>query len=157
MTDQSGVETPTTPQDSVDVSARKVTHVSPSDESMKHRGGRASEERSFTHDEIKADTAEKEEEREEVMPVADEGSGEDPAEQPGQSESHGYHDKDGAVYFDQGPESRELRLPPGVPVPSQDMINRHKSWTLSLSAVVRALRVRSSECASAHRLRRSCK
>ena len=66
MTDQSGVATPTTPQEDVDVSARKVAHVSLSDDSLEHRGGRASDERSFTNDVIKADTAEVEEEEKEL-------------------------------------------------------------------------------------------
>ena len=101
-------------QDVIGSSSQKVAHISPVDVSVDHRGGRASGGESFTNDEEK------------LVPVEAEGSGDDPGEQPGQSEDHGYHDKDGAVHFDQGPESRELRLPPGVPVPSQDMINKHK-------------------------------
>ena len=37
-------------------------------------------------------------------------------------EDHGYHDVDGAVHF----EGREIKVGPGIPVPSKDMVRRHR-------------------------------
>ena len=102
--------------------SQKVAHVSPDDDSVEHRGGRASGGESFTNDVVMADNADERE----LVPVEAGGSADDPGEQRGREDDHGYHDKDGAVHFDQGHESREVRLPPGVPVPSQEMIERHK-------------------------------
>ena len=40
----------------------------------------------------------------------------------------GYHDDDGAVWFEQGGEPQVLlRLPRGVPVPSAEMVRRHRA------------------------------
>ena len=44
----------------------------------------------------------------------------------GKSESQEHHDDDGAVHFGSGHEGRELKLPSGVPVPSKDMIRKHR-------------------------------
>ena len=42
-------------------------------------------------------------------------------------EGEDYHDEDGAVHFGrEGHEGREARLPPGVPVPSMEMIRKHR-------------------------------
>ena len=44
-------------------------------------------------------------------------------EAPVEPQEEDYHDEDGAVHFDQG----RVRLPPGVPVPSKEMIRRHRA------------------------------
>ena len=41
----------------------------------------------------------------------------------------GYHDEDGAVFFEGGAGETQvhLRLPPDVPVPSREMVRRHRA------------------------------
>ena len=73
--------------------SQKVAHVSPDDDSVEHRGGRASGGESFTNDVVMADNVDERE----LVPVEAGGSADDPGEQRGREGDYGYHDMDGAV------------------------------------------------------------
>ena len=122
MTNQSGVATPMISRGVIRGCSQKVVHVSPDGGSVEHRGGRTSGQQSFTKDVIEADIGDEEV----LVPIEAAGSREDPGEQREPEVGTGYRDEDGAVHFEEGHESREVKLPRGIPVPSQDMVDKHK-------------------------------
>ena len=69
------------------------------------------------------------------------------------TEGEEYIDEDGAVYFDDGAEERGIRLPPGVPVPSPEMVRRHKAAGHSPYKPWCSICVRAACNAPAHRAR----
>ena len=66
----------------------------------------------------------------------------------GESGEAKYRDTDGAIYFDGSGEGRDVRLPPGVPIPSADMIRRHKAAGHVPRKLVLAVRVQFSKRAT---------
>ena len=121
MTNQSGVATPVNSGEKVGGEPCEVVSVSPNVDSLELRSGRTVDNELPTGDEIQAVSAGKD-----LVPLGEGDSQGVAGAEPDGDRVEGYHDEDGAVHFEQGHESRELRLPPGVPVPTQEMIRRHK-------------------------------
>ena len=77
--------------------------------------------------EIEAEKADEDTHDYDLVPVEPEGVVEDQAEGQEAQEDKRYHDDDGAVHFGgEGHEGREVKLPPGVPVPSMEMVRKHR-------------------------------
>ena len=120
MTDRSGEDSPTDSNENIGVCSQEVESVSPNVFPLDRRGGRDEVVHEFTALEAGVENAVEED----VAPMIEEGADvhRDALEAPVQD-----RDNDGAVHFGgAGGEARAVRLRPGVPVPSQDMVRRHR-------------------------------
>ena len=135
MTDQSGEDSPTKSSEEIGVSPKVVDSVSPNVCPMDHRGGRVDAVQESTSNIEIADTAVMEDVAPrntvgdgDLQPVVEEVPAEAevedvPAEAEVGDDGEDHRDGDGAVHFGG---VRVVRLPPDVPIPSQEMVRRHR-------------------------------
>ena len=122
MTNQNGEGSPIDSSEEVGALSNVVECVSPDVFPVDLRSGRDEGFHEFTASEVCAENAA----AEDVMPVVDEAAEAHPVVPQAPGEGGDYHDEDGAVHFGDAGDARVLQLPAGVPVPSLEMVRRHR-------------------------------
>ena len=122
MTNQKGEDSPIDSSEKVGVLSNVVVSVSPNVFPLDLHGGRDEAVHKFTASEDGVENNAVED----VMPVDAEEAVAHHEVAGALGDGGEFRDEDGAVHFGDAGEARAMRLPPGIPVPSSEMVRRHR-------------------------------